>query len=172
MHVREKTEDRLVLVDTQLDKKVGIGAASALLLFLAWQFASGGDYLPALFPVAIVAGMLVYLWRSRMRSELTFDKTTGRVDLVVEDRNGTNRWDWDLNEVETAELSEVRRADETRGNGLKRPVLVLKDGTRAPLRPDHSAGGMSFNAVAAIQHFLGREITDAPVGWLNPYEDD
>ncbi len=172
MHVKEKTEDRLVMVDTQLDKKLGIGAFSAFLLFLAWQFASGGDYLPALFPTAIVAAMLIYLWRSRMRSELIFDKTAGRVDLVVEDRNGTNRWDWDLSEVETAELSEIRRADETSGNGLKRPVLVLKDGTRTPLRPDHSAGGMSFEAVAAIQHFLGQEITDAPVGWLNPYEDD
>ncbi len=171
MRVTEKTDTRLVFVDDQRDKKSAVGLGVAGLLFLAWQFLFFGDWIVAGVPVLIILGLLGYLHWSRMRSVLTFDKTANRIDLEVFDRTGRRTWDWALSDVDTAELSEIVRPGDMRDNGLKQPMLVLKNGTRVPLRPYHSAGGASFDTVAAIQHFLGQPITGAPVGWLNPYED-
>lgn len=172
MRISEKTETRLTFVDDQRDKKIAIGLAAAGLLFLGVQFAAGGDWIVALVLILAIGGMGAYLRWSRMQSVLTFDKSANRVDLVVTDRHGRQTWDWALSDVKTAELSEIVRPGDMRDNGLKQPVLILTDGTRVPLRPYHSAGGASFGAVAAIQHFLGQPITGAPVGWLNPYDED
>ncbi len=175
MKVTERSDDRLVLVDKQLDKILGIGAMSALLLFMAYQFASGGtrdDFLVALVPVAIVVGLLIYMKRTLLSSKLTLDRTSDAITLQVQDRKGHQFWEWKLSDLDTAELSELRRSGQTKGNGQKQPVMIMKDGTRVPMRPYHSAGGQSFNAVAAIQLFLGQDIKGAPVGWLNPFEDE
>ncbi len=170
MKVVEKTDDRLTIVDTQLDKKLGIAVASAFLLYLAYEFAISDGLIISVFFVLLVIVLLIYLKRTLMSSTLSFDHPKDEVVLVVKDRTSEQRWDWKLSDIETAELSEKRRADEMRGDGKKRPVLVLKDGTRVPIRPYHSAGGQSFDAVAAIQRFLGQEVTGAPVGWI-PDED-
>ena len=83
MKVTEHSEDRLVLTDSQLDKKLAIGIASAILLFMAYQFASGGtrdDLLIALVPLSLVAGMGVYLWKTLLTSVFTFDRPSGQRD--------------------------------------------------------------------------------------------
>ena len=171
MKVREKTEDRLALVDAQFDKKLAIGLMSALLLFGALQLAIAGEWILALFPVAIVAGLVFYLKRSLLSSVVTFDKPADRITLIVTDRNGTQNWEWALSKVETAFVTDVRAADSALGGSRQRPNLRMKDGTEVPLRPYVSAGSQSIDAVAAIQHFLGQEITGAPAGWINPYKE-
>lgn len=172
MRIREKTAVRLVFVDDQRDKWIAVGLAAAGLAFLASQFAAGGDWIVSAILMLAVLGSGGYLWRTRMRSVLSLDKTTNRIELAVVDRHGTQTWDWMLSDVDTAELSRVRRPHDLTNDGIDQPVLVLKDGTRVPLRPYHSAGGASFDTVAAIQHFLGQDIVGAPVGWLNPYDGE
>ena len=170
MKVTERTDERLVLIDKQLDKLLGIGAMSALLLFMAYEFASGGtsaDFLVALLPVTAVVGLLIYLKRTLLSSVLTFDKPSNSITLVVKDKKGEQNWKWTLSDLETAEISEIRNHDESHHDGTKRPVLVMKDGTRVPMRPYHSTGTQSFDAVAAVQKFLGQEVTGAPVGWID-----
>ncbi|MCG6884151.1 MAG: hypothetical protein LJE62_10405 [Silicimonas sp.] len=159
------------MVDTQLDKQFALAALSFGLLLVAVFFLYEGDWQTALLPLALIGAVGWYHLRSKMRSVLLFDRPANQVKLTVDDRNGHQEWNWVLSDVQSAEISEVRKSGETSGNGIKQPVMVMKNGTRVPLRPYHSAGGMSFNAVAAIQLFLGQEITGAPVGWLNPYED-
>ncbi len=170
MKVVEKSEDRLVFVDGQSDKKLAIGIMCAGLLVIAFLAVSAGAWLMALVPLIAIAGLGFYLKRSLISSVITFDRTTDRVTLVVNRDQGQEEWNWALGDVETAELGEAPGRDETPGDGLKRPVLVLKDGTRVPLRPYKSAGGQSFDAVARIQMFLGQEVTGAPVGWI-PFHD-
>lgn len=141
MKVAERNENRLVLKDSQLDKKLGIGIASAVLLFMAYQFASGGtrdDFLIALVPLALVAGMAFYLWKTMLTSVFTFDRTTDTVTLVVTNRKGRETWDWKLSDIASTEVSEVRSTSDPQSavrNTNKQPVFVLKDGTKVPMRP-------------------------------------
>lgn len=167
MRVAEQSEDRLVLKDSQLDKKLGIAALCAVLLFFAFDFARGGDWIEASVPAALAAGALVYLKLTLLGAVITFDRAADRVTLSVTGRNKNERWDWKLGDVVGAEVSELRRAGETRGDGQKRPVIVLKDGSRVPIRPYHSAGAQSWTAIMAIRRFIGQDMTDdLPVGWI------
>lgn len=167
MRVAEQSEDRLVLKDNQLDKKLGIAALVVLLLFLAFVFAGEGAWIVASIPIALAAGALVYLKLSLLSAVIEFDRAADRVTLSVTGRNRNDRWDWKLGDLVGAEVSEFRRAGETRGDGGKRPVIVLKDGSRVPIRPYHSAGGQSWTAIMAIRRFIGQDKTDdLPVGWI------
>ena len=178
MKVAERDENRLVLKDSQLDKKLGIGIASAILLFMAYQFASGGtrdDFLIALVPLALVAGMAFYLWKTLLTSVFTFDKTTDSVTLVVTSRKGRETWDWKLSDIASTEVSEVRSTPDSQSavqNTNKQPVFVLKDGTKVPMRPYHSAGSQSWEAIEAIRKFMGDpRRDDFPVGWIHVDDD-
>ena len=177
MKVTERTDDRLVLTDSQLDKKLGIGVASAFLLFLSYQFAVGGtrdDFLIALVPVALVLGMWVYLWRTLLTSVFTFDRPTNSVTLVVTSRRGRETWVWKLSEITGTEVSEVPTTHDPHDlvqQTNKQPVFVLKDGTKVPMRPYHSAGGQSWQAIEAIRKFMGDpRRDDFPTGWI--HDDD
>ena len=173
MKVTEHTEDRLVLTDSQLDKKLGIGIASAVLLFMAYEFASGGtrdDFLIALVPLTLVAGMGFYLWKTLLTSVFTFDRPADSVTLTVKSRRGNESWDWKLSDIASTEVSEVRtnadRMDKIEHTN-KQPVFVLKDGTKVPMRPYHSAGAQSWEAIEAIRKFMGDpRRDDFPVGWI------
>lgn len=167
MRVDEESEERLVLKDTQLDKKLGISLLVAFLLFNAYLFAEGGDWIEALALGALALAAIVYLKLTLLSAVITFDRIRDRVTMVVKKRNGSEQWDWKLSELEAAEVSEIRDSGVTRGNGRKRPVIVLKDGTRVPIRPYHSAGAQSWHAIMAIRRFIGQEKTDdLPVGWI------
>lgn len=167
MRVVEKSEDRLVLKDNQLDKKLGISALCVLLLFFAFDVAQGGDWIEASIPIALAAVALVYLKLTLLSSVIEFDRAADRVALSVTGRNKNEQWDWKLSDLVGAEVSETRRSGESRGNGQKLPVIVLKDGARVPIRPYHSAGAQSWTAVMAIRRFIGQDKTDdLPVGWI------
>ena len=168
MRVEEETEDRLVLKDTQLDKKLGISVLAVILLAVAVIFAVGGDWVEASIPVALAAGAMVYLKLTLLSAVVTFDRATDQVILSVNGRKGSEDWNWKLSDLEGAEVSEIRKAGESHGSGRKRPVIVLKDGTRVPIRPYHSAGAQSWDAIIAIRRFVGQEKTDdLPVGWIS-----
>jgi len=168
MRVDEESEDRLVLRDTQLDKKLGISVLVVFLFVIAFLFAEGGDWIEASIPVALAAGAVVYLKLTLQSAVVTFDRATDRVTLSVTGRKNSEEWDWKLSDLEGAEVSETRGSGDSRGSGHKRPVIVLKDGTRVPIRPYHSAGAQSWNAIIAIRRFVGQEKTDdLPVGWIS-----
>lgn len=168
MHVEEETDDRLVLRDTQLDKQVGTYGIMALLLFTAFIFAKEGEWIIPLFLGLVAVAAFVYLKFTILSATLTFDRAADRVSLSVKSRKHSEDWDWTLGEIAAAEVDEVLRSDDMPGNGLKRPVLVLLDGTRVPARPYHSAGGQSWDAVIAIRKFIGQDKTDdLPVGRLS-----
>ena len=111
MKVQEASETRLVFVDTQLDKKLGIGVASAVLLFMAYQFAETGEWLIAAIPAALVIGGLVYLWLSYESSVFTFDKPEQIVSILIEN-------------VESSDVFSVQRSTERqallRGGSVRR----------------------------------------------------
>lgn len=94
MKVKVISDTQLVVVDTRLDKKPGIGAMSVLLLFMACQVAEADDWVIAAIPLALVIALPVYLWLSHVRSELTFDKPGDKGTLVVRSRRGRETWDW------------------------------------------------------------------------------
>jgi len=167
MRVVEKSEDRLVLKDNQVDQKLGIFALCAILLVFAFDFAWGGDWIEASIPIALAAVALVYLKLTLLSAVIEFDRAADRVALSVTGRNKNEQLDWKLSDLFGAEVSETRRSGESRGNRLNQPELALKDGTRAPIRPYHSAGAQSWTAVMAIRRFIGQDKTDdLPVGWI------
>ncbi|WP_419911948.1 hypothetical protein [Hoeflea sp.] len=168
MKIREASDQRLVLADSQLDKKIAIGAASAILLYVAYEFSRTGDWLVAAIPVLIAVAMLAYLRFSLVSSEFTFDKTKDKVTLVVRSRHGLQEWDWKLSDIKTTAVSTVQDSShDTVRSPLKQPVFVLHDGTTVPMRPYHSAGGQSWKAIEAIQKFLGDDKRDDfPVGYI------
>lgn len=68
-------------------------------------------------------------------------------------------------------VGEVRDGGNVRGDAvrwtLKLPVFALRDGTRVPMRPCHSAGSRFWQAMEAIRKFLGDGTRDDfPVGWI------
>lgn len=170
MRITDKTDDRLVLTDDQADKRFALKAASVFLagvaVFMAWQ--GFWEVLP--IAALLIAGLVLYGKRSAMRSTLTFSRAKDEVELVVEDRAGTKSWTWKLGDVATAEISTL--GEHGTDSGTARPNLVLRDGTRVPMRPYHAAGTQSWNAVAAVKLFLGQDLDDAPTGWLPPQEFD
>ncbi len=168
MRVVEQSEDRLVLKDNQLDKKLGISALAVFLLFVAFLFAGGGDWIVASIPIALAAGAIVYLKLTLQSALVEFDRTTDRVTLSVKGRKSSEEWHWKLSDLDGAEVSETRGTGDSHGGGRKQPVIVLKDGTRVPIRPYYSAGAQSWNAIIAIRRFIGQEKTDdLPVGWIS-----
>ncbi|MDH3668700.1 MAG: hypothetical protein OEN23_17380 [Paracoccaceae bacterium] len=168
MRVDEESEDRLVLRDTQLDKKLGISVLAVFLLFVAFLFAEGGDWIEASIPVALAAIAIVYLKLTLLSAVVTFDRATDRVTLSVTGRKGSEEWNWKLSDLKGAEVSVIRGSGDSRGSGRKQPVIVLQDSTRVPIRPYHSAGAQSWNAVIAIRRFIGQEkMDDLPVGWIS-----
>ncbi|MEC7763830.1 MAG: hypothetical protein VX874_18145 [Pseudomonadota bacterium] len=170
MRIADKTETRLVLYDDQRDKKIGLIAASVLLaggaLVMVWQ----GFWEPLVVVAVLILGAYLYWQRSRMTATFTLDRSTDSVDLVVTDRTGTKDWHWALSDIETAQISTV--GAHGTDTGTARPNLILKDGTRVPMRPYHAAGGQNWHAVAAVKLFLGQDLDDAPVGWITPTEFD
>ncbi|WP_288928428.1 hypothetical protein [uncultured Maritimibacter sp.] len=166
MRIADKTETKLVLYDDQRDKKVGLIAASVVLtggaLVMAWE----GFWEPLAAVAALVVAAYIYWRRTRMTSTFTLDREADSVDLVVTDRTGTKNWHWPLSDVETAQISTV--GAQGTDTGTARPNLILKDGTRVPMRPYHAAGGQNWHAVAAAKLFLGQDLDDAPVGWITP----
>ncbi len=168
MRVEEESEDRLVLRDTQLDKKLGISALVVVLLVIAFSFAEGGDWIEASIPVALAAGAILYLKLTILSAVVTFDRATDRVTLSVTGRKGSEEWNWKLSDLEGAEVSATRGSGDSHGGGRKRPVIVLKDGTRVPIRPYLSAGAQTWDAIIAIRRFIGQERRDdLPVGWIS-----
>ncbi|MGR3323637.1 MAG: hypothetical protein ACU0DK_17095 [Pseudooceanicola sp.] len=170
MRILAKTDDSLVLVDDQADKRLALKIFGAFLLggalFLTWE--GMWEALPV--ALAGVVGLYLYAGRSRMQSTLAFDRVEDSVRLSVEDRNGAQSWTWKLGEIDTAQVHSRGRSGSD--SGFERPDLLLKDGTRVPVRPYHSAGTQSWHVVAAVKLFLGQRLDDAPVGWLPPEEFD
>jgi hypothetical protein len=170
MRIIDKTDTSLTLFDVQADKRFGIKAAAVFLggvgLFMTWE----GFWEILIVFVPLIVGLIVYGRLSAMQSEITFDRSADLVTLKVTDRRGTEDWTWALSDVETVEISTVGRTGTDRGRA--RPNLVLRDGTRVPMRPYLAAGGQSWNAVAAVKLFLGQPLEDAPVGWISPAEFD
>ncbi len=166
MRIEDKTDTTLTLVDDQKDKKLGLTLAGIFVagtcLFMAWE-----GFAEVLLPGALlIVAMAVYWRRSRMRSEMVFDRTADRVTLRVTDRKGSETWEWRLSDVETAVVGTV--GAQGTDSGIDRPHLLLTDGTYVPMRPYHAAGSQSWHAVAAVKLFLGQKLEDAPVGWLPP----
>lgn len=166
MRIEDKTDTTLTLVDDQKDKKLGLTLAGVFVagvcLFMAWE----GFYEWLLPGAVLIAGLAVYWRRSKMRSELVFDREADRVTLTVESRKGTEDWTWKLSDVATAVVGTV--GAQATDQGRDRPNLILTDGTHVPMRPYHAAGSQSWHAVAAVKLFLGQPLEDAPVGWLPP----
>ncbi len=75
MRVVEKSEDRLVLKDNQLDKKLGISALAVFLLLIAFLFAEGGDWIEASIPIALAAGAQSWTAVMAIRRFIGQDKT-------------------------------------------------------------------------------------------------
>ncbi|MEM1046772.1 MAG: hypothetical protein AAGL24_11485 [Pseudomonadota bacterium] len=170
MQIQEKTDDRLVLTDTQSDKVIGAVFGCVALVAGASLFAWEGLWIPALIMVALVPLALVYVKLTSMASSVVLDRSQDAIHLSVKSRKGSETWDWKLSALETAEVSQTRRQGIT--GGVFRPDLVMKDGTRVPMRPYHSAGSQSWHAVAGVKLFLGQRLDDAPVGWIPPEEFD
>lgn len=168
MKVSEVTDERLVLVDKQLDKKLAIAIASVMLLYLAYEFSVTGDWLVAAIPLAIIFALWAYVWFKFADSKFTFDKTADKVTLSVRTRHGTEEWNWKLSDIKTTTVSTVRDNPTNRvKNPTKLPVFVMNDGTRVPMRPYHSAGSQSWKAIEAIRKFIGDDNRDDfPVGWI------
>ena len=165
MYVDEQTEDRLVLKDTQLDKKIVISLLSAFLLLIAFAFADGGDWIEASIPAALAAGALVYLKLTLLTTVVTFDRARNRITMLVTGRKGREDKTWKLKDLVGAEVVGASRGGH--GSGRGQPVMILKDGRRVPLRPYRSAGAQSWNVVVAIRRFIGQEKTDdLPIGWI------
>ena len=166
MRVAEESEHRLVLKDTQFDKKLGIGIPVFVLLVMAILLVADGAWLVALIPVLLAAGALVYLKLTLLGATVTFDRAIDQVTLSVTSRKGSEDWRWRLSDIVGAEVSGTGGSVES-GGGRKRPVIVLKDGTRVPIRPYYSAGSQSWSAVIAIRRFVGQDkVDDLPVGWI------
>ena len=102
MRVEEESKDRLVLKDTQLDKKLGISALAVILLVIALLFAKDGDWIEALILVALAVGAIVYLKLTILSAVVTFDRVTDQVTLSVTSRKGREDWDWKLSDLEGA----------------------------------------------------------------------
>lgn len=171
MKISEAADDRLVLVDRQLDKTIAIALASVVLLYFAYEFSVTGDWAIAAVPTLLAAAGWLYLRHTRMHAVFTFDRPADKVTLVVRSRRGREVWDWTLSDIKTAAVSTVRGSahdlSDTAGSTLDQPVFVLRDGSRVPMRPYHSAGSQSWEAVEAIRKFLGDDNRDDfPVGWI------
>ena len=148
MRVDEESGDRLVLRDTQLDKKLGISVLVVFLLVIAFLFADGGDWIVASIPVALAAGAVIYLKLTLQSAVVTFDRATDRVTLSVTGRKGSEEWDWKLSDLEGAEVSEIRgsggfsgKRSQTTGDRIKRRHTgadpSLSFGRRAILGRNH-----------------------------------
>lgn len=170
MRILDKTDTKLVLHDDQRDKKIGLIAASVVLAGAALVMAWEGFWEPLVFVAVVIGAFYVYWRRSRMTSTFTLDRATDSVDLVVTDRTGKKDWHWALGDIQTAQISTV--GVHGTDTGTARPNLILKDGTRVPMRPYHAAGGQNWHAVAAVKLFLGQDLDDAPVGWITPTQFD
>ena len=170
MQIIDKTDDWLVLQDEQSDKALALTLASALLVIVAGVAAWNSMWLLCLLALAGAAGAQFYGRKTKITSTLTFERSSDSITLTVENREGTETWEWPLSQLETAEVY-IRHHD---GNtsGTQRPDLVMTDGTHVPMRPYHAAGMQSWNAVAAVKLFLGQQLKDAPTGWLPPEEFD
>ena len=171
MKITDRTDSSLTLTDTQADKALALyGLALVLVVFalvMAWQ----GDWGLVAPPIAIAGAALAYLHLTRIKTVLHFDKTADKISLEVNKRGGTEHWDWAFSDLDTAVVS--TRFKQGSDSGVQRPVMVLKDGTEAPMRPYHAAGTQSWHAVAAVKLFLGQSIADdAPTGWIPPEEFD
>tara|TARA_R110002020_G_scaffold233050_18_gene444792 strand:- start:20 stop:574 length:555 start_codon:yes stop_codon:yes gene_type:complete len=171
MKITDRTDSTLTLVDTQADKAAALYALAVLLggfaVVMAWQ----GDWGLVAPPLVLGAAGLVYLHLTRIRTVLRFDRAADTITLDVFKRRGTRHWDWRFSDLDTATLS--TRLKQGTDSGIQRPVMVLKDGTQAPMRPYHAAGSQSWHAVAAVKLFLGQDIRDeAPTGWIPPEEFD
>ncbi|WP_050930547.1 hypothetical protein [Aestuariivita boseongensis] len=171
MRITDRTADMLTLTDTQADKAVAIYGLSVVLVGFAVAMAWQGDWGLVAPPLVIVAVALGYLKLSRMTTVLHFDRQADKITLDLMKRGGAEHWEWKFSDLETARLS--TRGEHGTDSGIHRPVMVLKDGTEAPMRPYHAAGSQSWHAVAAVKLFLGQSIADdAPTGWIPPQEFD
>ncbi|MEM0989318.1 MAG: hypothetical protein AAGK00_10590 [Pseudomonadota bacterium] len=171
MQITDRTANTLTLTDTQADKALAINALGLLLsgfaLVMAWQ----GDWGLVAPLLTLSVGAQIYLYLTRLRSVLQFDRAADKITLELVKRGKTEQWDWRYSDLKTAVLS--TRGKHGADSGRQRPVMVLKDGTEVPMRPYHSAGTQSWHAVAAVKLFLGQSIADeAPTGWLPPEEFD
>lgn len=170
MRIADKTDHKLILVDDQSDKRLSVKIVAVLAgvfaLYLAWEGFPEGMFVW----VALFAGMLLYLRRSAMTSSMVFDRVKDQVKLTVADREGTKTWEWALSDIAGAEIN--TRGQSGSDSGIDRPELILKDGTRAPMRPYHSAGSQSWHMVAAVTLFLDQPLKSAPVEWIPPEEFD
>jgi hypothetical protein len=171
MKISDRTDNVLTLTDTQADKAVALYGLALLLGGFAAMMAWQGDWGLVAPPLVLAAAAVVYLHLTRIRTVLRFDRAADTITLDVSGRRGTRHWDWRFSDLETATLS--TRLQKGTNSGVKRPVMVLKDGTHAPMRPYHAAGTQSWHAVAAVKLFLGQDIVDdAPTGWIPPEEFD
>lgn len=170
MHIKDKTDNRLVLLDNQSDKIAGVGLISVVLCVAVAVFAWNGFWIPAIVLPVIIPCAFLYVKMTRIESTVTFDRSGDSIELRVRSRKGSEVWHWKLSDLETAEVAETARKDTSSGNS--RPDLVMKDGTRVPMRPYFAAGSQSWHAVAAVKLFLGQSLDQAPVGWLPPDEFD
>ena len=168
MHIKDRTDDTLVLYDNQSDKVLAMALVCGGLVFVAGVFAWNGSWIIALLtPAAIPCGLL-YAHMSRIDSTVTFDRAKDDIALSFRGRRGAETWNWKLSELKTAEVSQEYSDSPPReaSRGSFRPDLILTDGTRIPMRPYHSAGTQSWEAVAGVKLFLGQKLDDAPVGWI------
>jgi hypothetical protein len=167
MRTGSVTSDRLVLVDTQMDKKLGIGLVCLGLLGAAAYLVRSGDALLTLVPLSAMAGALLYLRMTLLSTEIVFDRPGDCVRLTVSGRKEAQQWTWPLSQVRTAAIGSIVRGSGGDADTRDRPVLILQDGTEVPLRPYHSAGSQSWQAVEAIRKFLGDpRRDDFPVGYI------
>ncbi len=171
MQINHLTESTLTLTDTQSDKAVAIYGLVLLLGVFAAVMAVQGDWGLVMPPLAIAIAALIYLHLTRIRTVLHFDRAADTITLDVSRRRGVEHWDWRLSDLDTAALR--TRLEHGTDSGVQRPVMLLRDGTEAPMRPYHAAGSQSWHAVAAVKLFLGQSIADeAPTGWIPPDEFD
>ena len=174
MHIKDRTHDKLVLFDNQSDKIIAMAMVCAALVFVAGVFAWNGSWIIALLAPAAIPCVLLYAQMSRIESTVTFDRSKDDIALSFTSRKGAETWNWKLSDLDTAEVSQEFSDSPSRDamRGSFRPDLVLKDGTRIPMRPYHSAGTQSWEAVAGVKLFLGQRLDDAPVGWIPADEFD
>lgn len=171
MKLTHRTADSMTLTDTQADKAFALYALAVGAVVFAAMMAWQGDWGLVAPPLIVGAAGLVYLYLTRAKTVLHFDKVSDKITLDLFKRGKHEHWEWRYSELETASLS--TRHKHGTDSGIDRPVMILKDGTEVPMRPYHAAGGQSWHAVAAVKLFLGQSIAeDAPVGWITPSEFD
>ncbi len=91
MKITDRTDSTLTLTDSQADKAIALYGLALLLAGFAVVMAWQGNWGLVAPPLAIAGAGLVYLYLTRIRTVLHFDKAADKITLDVIKRSGIER---------------------------------------------------------------------------------